>query len=114
MSAYEREKGKRAEREAAAWWRERGVLTAARGRQFQGHPDAPDVRGVPGVHIEVKHRQAWQPYQWLADVKAEAERSKIPIVQCRRDHQDWVFLVDAQYFILLYRAWMANSGVVPT
>ena len=48
-----KQKGGRGEREFAAFCREQGY-DAKRGQQFQGGADSPDVKGLPGIHIEVK------------------------------------------------------------
>lgn len=54
-----RQKGKRVEREAAAYLRLLGFEGAKRGQQHSGSPDSPDVRcdGL-NVHLEVKGDQS--------------------------------------------------------
>ena len=47
-------KGGRGEREFAALCRDEGYEDTKRGQQFQGGADSPDVKGLPGIHIEVK------------------------------------------------------------
>lgn len=51
-----RAKGKRIEREAAAFLREIGFPSARRGQQHRGGKDSPDVicDELAGVHLEVK------------------------------------------------------------
>ena len=54
-----RQKGKRVEREAAAYLRSLGFEGAKRGQQHSGSPDSPDVKcdGL-SVHLEVKGDQS--------------------------------------------------------
>lgn len=47
-------KGCAGEREFASLCRDNGITDAQRGQQFQGGIDSPDVKGLPGVHVEVK------------------------------------------------------------
>ena len=49
-----KQKGGRGEREFATLCRVEGYGNAHRGQQFQGGIDSPDVKGLPGVHVEVK------------------------------------------------------------
>lgn len=54
MPLNSRAKGKRVELEACAALRGIGCGQARRGRQYSGDPTAPDVVGVPGIHLEIK------------------------------------------------------------
>ena len=56
MSINSKQKGKRGELEVARLFRDAGFSTAERTAQYCGNnPEgAADVRGVPGIHIEVK------------------------------------------------------------
>ena len=55
MAINSRMKGKVGELEFAAYLRDKGFNDAARGQQHKGGSNSPDVTGLPGVHLEVKH-----------------------------------------------------------
>lgn len=87
-----RDKGKRGEREFAAFLRERGV-EARRGQQFSGGDDSPDVvHDIPGVHFEVKRCESGSLYSWLAQAIGDAA-GKMPIVAHRRNNKEWVAIL---------------------
>ncbi len=58
-----RKKGKVAELALAKWLRgwtngDGSTVEAARGKQYQGSPDSPDIRhSIPGIHIECTWRE---------------------------------------------------------
>ena len=85
------QKGKRGEREFAAFLRERG-FEARRGQQFSGGDESPDViHSVPGVHFEVKRTEALSLYKALGQAADDCKRVlKIPVVAHRRNKCDWV------------------------
>lgn len=100
-----RAKGCRGEREWRDFLRSKG-LTARRGQQFSGCPEAPDVICEDlchkAFHAEVKKEQQFKGYQWLDQAKSESG-GKVPYVAWRRDHKDWMILLSAEDFIQLIK-----------
>lgn len=69
MGKMQRDKGKRFERLLASRFREYG-LDARRTAQYCGNTgDASDVIGLQGIHVEAKHVERMQIYEWMAQAK---------------------------------------------
>lgn len=69
MGKMQRDKGKRFERLLASRFREYG-FDARRTAQYCGNTgDASDVIGLPGIHVEAKHVERMQLYEWMAQAK---------------------------------------------
>ena len=99
-----REKGKRYERHVAGLFRAEGY-EARRGQQYSGANGDADVIGVRGLHIECKHQERMQLYDWMSQSKADARDGEIPIViHKRNDHADLVTMEFGDW-IRLYREW---------
>lgn len=96
-----RAKGKQGELELSAFLRSFGYA-AARGRQFQGAADSPDVVGVPGVHIECKRKEgSGRIYEWLEQAIGDASPDQIPVVIHRRNRQRWICILRLEDFLSL-------------
>lgn len=90
-----RQKGARAEREAAAEWAALfpGTVTARRGQQFAGGTESPDVvTSMENVHLEVKRTEKGNPYRWMEQAVRDAG-PKLPIVLHRRNGEEWLAIV---------------------
>jgi hypothetical protein len=86
-------KGKRGEREAAAEIRRLFGTDAARGRQFSGSPDSPDIKtGIPDVHFEVKRAESLQTYAAIEQATDDAA-GKVPVVLHRKNNKPWLAIV---------------------
>lgn len=99
MGRMSREKGKRAEREAAKFIEKEWGVKARRGRQFSGSPDSPDVvTDIEGVHLEIKHRETGegQVRNWLAEAEADAP-GKCPVLMHRRNGEKWLLTIQAAH-----------------
>lgn len=104
-----REKGKRGERQARDYWRNTiGVSTARRGVQYQGGRDSPDLAGIPRFHAEVK--VGGQVPKWIYSALLQSEHDsggeKLPVVQCRRDRENWVFILPEYVFKELVNSYL--------
>ena len=106
MGKTSRDKGKRGEREVAAFLRSEGY-DAHRGVQYHGGPESPDVVGLPGIHIEVKRTERFDLYGALAQSKGDAG-DDMPIVVHRKNECEWVVVQPLKDWIKLYRQWEAN------
>ena len=80
-----RQKGKAGELELAKYLRERGFSSAARGQQFRGGADSPDVVGLPGHHIECKRVEALSLYAAYAQACRDAKEGAVPLVVHRKN-----------------------------
>lgn len=101
MAINSKAKGKRAELEIAALLREYG-FDARRGVQYHGGEDSPDVLGLPGVHIEVKHVEKLN----IIEAMAQADRDcgdNMPAVFHRRNRTPWLVTLHFNDFINLYK-----------
>lgn len=91
-----RDKGKRGERELAAFLREHGFTDARRGVQYHGGPESPDVTPcIPGVHIECKRAERINLHSALAQAQSDAKPGETGIVFHRRNRGEWVAILDA-------------------
>lgn len=102
MGKMSRTKGKTGEREVARLLREYGFADAERGVQYHGGPNSPDVKGIPGIHIEVKRVEALQLYKAMEQSKNDSAPDEIPTVFHRKNREDWVVIMPLDGFIKLY------------
>lgn len=111
-----REKGKRGERQARDYWREHiGVQSARRGQQYKGGGDSGDLAGIPIFHPEVKVGKQvpkWI-YKSLNQCENDCHGDGLPIVQCKRDREEWVFILPDYVFeeLVNYYLWGKKDGV---
>ena len=103
MGKASRDKGKRGEREVAELLRDHGI-PARRGVQYAGGPDAPDVVGFDGVHIEVKRAETLRLYPALEQALADRRPGDIATVWHRPSGRPWTVIMLAADFIALMRA----------
>lgn len=86
MAINSRSKGKNGELELAKVLREAGFPLAARGQQFKGSADSPDIVGIPGVHVENKRTEKLSLYDALdQSVRDAGDSGRVPIVVHRRN-----------------------------
>lgn len=85
-----RQKGARAEREAAKELARLFGCAARRGCQFQGGTDSPDVvTDLPGVHLEVKRVEKLAIYKAIEQAVADGGEN-IPLVLHRQNGKPWL------------------------
>ena len=96
-------KGGRGEREFAALCRDEGYNEVHRGTQYQGGVDSPDVKGLPGIHVEVKRVERLNIHAAMAQAIRDSEGQKIPIVAHRRNREGWYITMRAGDWFSLYR-----------
>lgn len=101
-------KGGRGEREFASLCRDEGYDDVQRGQQFQGGIDSPDVKGLPGVHIEVKRVERLNIHEAMRQSVRDSEGKAVPIVAHRRNRDDWLITMKASDWFALYREWEAG------
>lgn len=87
------QKGKRGERQFAAYLRDYGV-EARRGQQYEGGHDSQDViHSIPGFHFEVKRTERLQLHPAMDQAAEDANDGDIPVVAYRRNRGDWVAIL---------------------
>ena len=97
-------KGGRGERELAAVLRELGY-DAHRGQQFAGGIDSPDVKGLPGIHIECKRVENLNIHKAYEQATKDADGKAIPAVFHRRNRAPWMVTLSLGDFMEIYKAW---------
>lgn len=102
-------KGCAGEREFAALCRENGIDSAARGQQFHGGIDSPDVKGLPGVHVEVKRVEKLNVLEAMNQAVRDADGQAVPIVAHRRNRAPWLITMRAEDWFELYRKWRDDA-----
>ncbi len=101
-------KGKVGEREVVALLREYGYA-AQRGQQFAGGPGSPDVvhnmrvSDYCAIHIEVKRSEQLALWAALAQAEADTTPGDIPVVFHRKNHTDWVVILEASDFLAIMK-----------
>lgn len=77
-------------------------FNARRGQQYSGASGDPDVIGLPGVHIEVKRREKFAGYDWIAQAERDARPGEIRTVWWRKNNSPWLVFLPVDDFIRLY------------
>ena len=113
-----REKGARFERELAKSFRAHGYDEARRTAQYCGNTgDASDVVGLPGLHIEAKHCEKMQLYDWIAQAVRDSEASgtdKLPAVFHKKNYADILVTMRFDDFMQIYKEWEAGKIPIKT
>lgn len=113
MGKMQREKGARFERTVAGLFRDWGY-NAFRTAQYEGKSgNCADVEGVPGLHIECKHCERMQLYDWIGQAIRDNEASKVkqlPVVIHKANNKDVLVSMRFEDFIQIYREWEASNG----
>ena len=106
MSVNSKQKGIRAERELAKICRAEGY-DVHRTNQFSGkNGQAADCIGLPGIHIECKHRQKLNLYDAIAQATRDSEaegKGNLPVVFHKKDYCSWLVTMRIEDFFTLYR-----------
>ena len=110
MVVNSKQKGARFERHLASRFREYGY-EARRTAQYCGNTgDASDVVGLPGLHIEAKHQERMNLYDWMDQAKRDAEaggEGRLPAVFHKKNNADILVTMRFEDFMNLYVEWAA-------
>lgn len=103
-------KGKIGELEVANLLKAAGY-NARRSSQYCGNTgDAPDVEGLPGIHIEVKRVERLNLKKAYEQVVNDSKKSgDIPAVFHRQSHQPWMVTLSLEDFLKLYKKGDVNK-----
>jgi hypothetical protein len=93
------DKGKRGERELAAYLNERG-FESRRGRQYSGDPSAPDIISTLPFFIECKRTESISIYPVLEKARQDAGDQPTVIFH-RRNNRPWITILSAEEFLKL-------------
>lgn len=111
MAVNSKQKGARFERALASRFRDYGY-DARRTAQYCGNTgDASDVVGLPGLHIEAKHQERMQLYDWMAQARRDAEaggKGNLPAVFHKKNNAEILVTMTFDDFMLIYREWEAG------
>lgn len=90
MSINSRDKGARFERQLAKIFRDRGFENSMRTAQHCGKSgDAADVIGLPGIHVEAKHQERMQLYDWMAQAIRDSKGTgNVPTVFHKKNNAE--------------------------
>jgi hypothetical protein len=98
MSRFEREKGRRAELEVVKLARAQG-WPASRNLD-QTRDGGSDIRGVPGVAIEVKRCERTDVWAWWEQISRSCG-SDLPLVAFRRSSSPWLAVSELDELLAL-------------
>lgn len=109
MAVNSKQKGARFERLLASRFREYGY-EAKRTAQYCGNTgEAADVDGLPGIHVEAKHQERMQLYEWMAQAKRDAEGTgRLPAVFHKKNNAEILVTMEFEDFMNLYREFEAG------
>ena len=109
MAVNSKQKGARFERLLASKFREYGYQ-ARRTAQYCGNTgDAADLTGIPGLHIEAKHQERTNLYDWMAQAKRDSEGTgRLPAVFHKKNNCEILVTMEFDDFMNLYREWEAG------
>ncbi len=114
MAVNSKQKGARFERLLASRFRDYGYQ-ARRTAQYCGNTgDASDVIGLPGIHIEAKHQERMQLYEWMAQAKRDSEGTgRIPVVFHKKNNAEILVTMELDDWMQLFREWEAGFDSMP-
>lgn len=114
MAVNSKQKGARFERTLAKAFCGYGY-EARRTEQYCGNTgDAADVVGLPYLHIEAKHQERMQLYEWMAQAVRDASASggeKIPAVFHKKNNSDILVTMRFDDFMKIYQEWEAGKSI---
>ncbi len=105
---FSRDKGARFERELANELQFYGYDTHR--TSFCGNTGyAPDVSGLPGVHIEAKAQETMRLYDWYAQSCRDAAKTgEIPVVIHKKNYHKILVTLGLDDFMKIYKEWEAG------
>lgn len=105
MAINSKQKGARFERELAGRFRDYGYDEARRTAQYCGNTgDASDVVGLPGIHIEAKHQEKMQLYNWMSQAVRDSEGTdNLPAVFHKKNYAEILVTMRLDDFMQIYK-----------
>lgn len=110
MTINSKQKGARFERTLAKRFREYGY-EARRTAQYCGNTgEASDVVGLPYIHIEAKHQERMQLYDWMAQAKRDAGGRLLPAVFHKKNNCEILVTMELDDFMKIYKEYEIARG----
>lgn len=105
-----KQKGARFERSLASMLKDYGY-EARRTAQYCGNTgDASDVVGLPGIHIEAKHQERMQLYDWMDQAKRDSEGSgNFPTVFHKKNNAEVLVTMRFDDWMQIYKEWESGQ-----
>ena len=104
-----KQKGARFERLLASKFRDYGYAESRRTAQYCGNTgDASDVVGLPGIHVEAKHQERMQLYDWMDQAKRDAEagnEGNLPVVFHKKNNAEILVTMRFEDWMQIYKEW---------
>lgn len=97
-----REKGARFERSLASILKDYG-FDARRGQQYCGANGDADVVGLPDIHIEAKHQERMQLYDWMSQARHDAREGELPAVFHKKNNCKILVTMELDDWMTLYK-----------
>lgn len=114
MPINSKQKGKRFEREVSHLFKDWGY-EAHRSAQFKGNTgQAADVEGVPYIHIEAKHQERMNLYDWYEQAERDARANgegRLPVVIHKQNNKPVLVTMHFEHWIQLYNEWKASKEI---
>lgn len=112
MPVNSKDKGARFERSLASHLKAYGY-DARRTAQYCGKSeDSADVIGLPYIHIEAKHQERMQLYDWMAQARRDASGSgKLPAVFHKKNNAKILVTMEFDDWMEIYREYEAGREV---
>lgn len=111
MAVNSKQKGARFERQLASKFREYGY-ESRRTAQYCGNTgDASDVVGLPGIHVEAKHQERMQLYDWIDQAKRDAKaggQGRLPAVFHKKNNAEILVTMTFDDWMTIYREFEAG------
>ena len=107
-----KQKGARFERQLASKFREHGY-DARRTAQYCGNTgDASDVVGLPYIHVEAKHQERMQLYDWMSQAKRDSAGSgKLPAVFHKKNNASILVTMELDDWMKIYKEFEINEKI---
>lgn len=111
MAINSKQKGARFERQLASLFRDHGYTESRRTAQYCGNTgDASDVVGLPGIHIEAKHQERMQLYDWMEQAKRDSKGSEnLPVVFHKKNNAEILVTMRFDDFMQIYKKFEAGK-----
>lgn len=108
MAINSKQKGARFERSLASIFRDYGYQ-ARRTAQYCGNTgDASDVIGLPFIHIEAKHQERMQLYDWMEQAERDSKGTgNLPVVFHKKNNAEILVTMTLPDWMRLYMEWEA-------
>ena len=111
MAVNSKQKGARFERLLASKLREYGY-ECRRGQQYCGANGDADVVGLPHIHIEAKHQERMQLYDWMDQAKRDSKGTgNIPAVFHKKNNHEILVSLRFEDFMSIYREYEAGKSL---